>query len=215
MAQLPVSRLRFNWDTARESLRDSCPALRVFIDDFGKQRYPVRGGADLFQALARSITYQQLSGKAAGTIHGRFQALFDQQAPTPQQTLELGASALREVGLSGAKTAAILDLAERHVSGTLPGARKLAAMDDEQIIDALSQVRGIGPWTVQMHLIFYLGRPDVMPATDLAIQKGVMSVYGLDTMPSPKTVLSRTGHLAPYRSAAAWYFWRASEAVLP
>lgn len=210
-----MSRLRFNWDTAREDLRQSCPPLRAFIDDFGNERYPVRQGADLFQALARSIAYQQLSGKAAATIHGRFENLFDDQVPVPGQTLVLGADALRSVGLSRAKTAAIIDLAERHVSGLLPSARKLGSMDDEEIIDSLSQVRGIGPWTVQMHLIFYLGRPDVMPATDLAIQKGVMQVYGLEAMPAPGDVLARTRHLAPYRSAAAWYFWRASEVVLP
>lgn len=210
-----MSRLKFNWDTAREDLRQSCPPLRDFIDGFGSERYPVRQGADLFQALARSIAYQQLSGKAAATIHGRFQNLFDNQVPVPEQTLVLGEDALRSVGLSRAKTAAILDLAGRQVSGELPSARKLASMDDEEIIDTLSQVRGIGPWTVQMHLIFYLGRPDVMPATDLAIQKGVMQVYGLEAMPAPKAVLSMTRHLAPYRSAAAWYFWRASEVELP
>ncbi len=210
-----MSRLRFNWTEARENLRQSCPRLRIFIDDFGSARYPVRRGSDLFQALTRSIAYQQLSGKAAGTIHGRFEALFDDQLPSAEQTLQLGEQALRSVGLSRAKTAAILDLAGRQVSGSLPGARKLASMNDQEIIDALCQVRGIGPWTVQMHLIFYLGRPDVMPASDLAIQKGVMQVYGLNTMPEPKTVLATTGHLAPYRSAAAWYFWRASEVVLP
>ncbi len=159
--------------------------------------------------------YQQLSGKAAATIHGRFQALFDDQLPTPAQTLALGEQALRSVGLSRAKTAAILDLAQHQVAGLLPGPRKLAGMGDQEIIDALTRVRGIGPWTVQMHLIFYLGRPDVMPATDLAIQKGVMQVYRTGALPAPREVLSMTDHLAPYRSAAAWYFWRASEVELP
>jgi DNA-3-methyladenine glycosylase II len=216
-----VSRLRYNWDRARTHLRENCPALRVFIDDFGRERYAVRNtrgvrkGADLFQALARSIAYQQLSGKAAGTIHGRFEALFEDGQPQAAATLKLGEAPLRAVGLSRAKTAAILDLAGREETGRLPSARQLGRMSDEAIIDSLSQVRGIGAWTAQMHLIFYLGRPDVMPATDLAIQKGVMQVYDLADMPRPAEVLAATEHLAPYRSAASWYFWRASEVLLP
>ena len=102
-----------------------------------------------------------------------------------------------------------------QLDGTLPTPRKMSRMSDEELIENLCSVRGIGPWTVQMHLIFYLGRPDVMPATDLAVQKGVRNVYGMADMPSPKELMSRTDHLAPYRSAAAWYFWRASEIEQP
>jgi DNA-3-methyladenine glycosylase II len=210
-----MSRLRFNWRVAKAHLRAECPPLRRFIDDFGARRYAVSRDTDLFRALARSIAYQQLSGKAAGTIHGRFEGLFESGRPTPAGTLALGESPLRSVGLSRAKTLSILDLAERLESGDLPGRRHLGRLDDEAVIERLCRVRGIGPWTAQMHLIFHLGRPDVMPATDLGVQKGVMNVYGLASLPDPKTVLSRTDHLAPYRSAAAWYFWRASEVEPP
>lgn len=210
-----MSRLRFNWATAKGHLRDQCPPLKRFIDDFGSRRYAVRGDMDLFQALAHSIAYQQLSGKAAATIHGRFVALFDARGPNPEDTLALGEEKLRSVGLSRAKTASILDLAERRASGALPDSRRLGRMSDEAVIDALCQVRGIGPWTAQMHLIFSLGRPDVMPATDLGVQKGVMNVYGLDDLPTPAELDQHTAHLAPYRSAAAWYFWRASEVTPP
>ena len=210
-----MSRLRFNWNEAKSHLRAVCPHLSRFMTDFGAARYRVRPDGDLFRALARSIAFQQLSGKAAGTIHGRFEALFDDGRPEPARTLVLGTEPLRSVGLSRAKTAAILDLADKLENGELPSARRIATLDDDELIRRLCTVRGIGPWTVQMHLIFYLGRPDVMPATDLAVQKGVMQVYGLDGMPSPKEVMAQTEHLAPYRSAASWYFWRASETVTP
>ncbi len=210
-----MSRLRFNWAEARTHLRASCPPLKQFIDGFGARRYAVPRGVDLFQALAHSIAYQQLSGKAAGTIYGRYEALFEDGVPNPRGTLTLGEDALRATGLSRAKTAAILDLARHIEEGELPGTRRLGRMPDTEVIDALCRVRGIGPWTAQMHLIFHLGRPDVMPATDLGVQKGVMNVYGLDALPAPGALLERTAHLAPYRSAAAWYFWRASEVEPP
>lgn len=210
-----MSRLRYNWQEARTFLCEQCPQMQAFIADFGSARYRVRRGSDLFQALSRSIAFQQLSGKAAGTIHGRFEQLFTDTAPNAVETLEVGQEALRAVGLSRAKTLAITDLAERQLSGMLPSDRQLGRMSDEEIIESLSAVRGIGTWTAQMHLLFYLGRPDVMPATDLAIQKGVMHIYDLDSMPRPAEVLQKTEHLAPHRSCASWYFWRASEAVLP
>lgn len=206
-----MSRLRFNWAVARNHLRDQCAPLRQFIDGFGSRRYPVGQGMDSFQALAHSIAYQQLSGKAAGTIHGRYMDLFPDRQPTPEATLALGEAPLRACGLSRAKTASILDLSEHYVTGRIPSARTLGRLDDDAVIERLCKVRGIGPWTAQMHLIFHLGRPDVMPATDLGVQKGVMNIYELDELPSPVRLLERTEHLAPYRSAAAWYFWRASE----
>jgi len=205
-----VSRLRFNWDEAVTHLRGQCEPLGAFIDDFGKRRYPVRR-LDLFRALARSIAYQQLSGKAAATIHGRFEGLFASGVPNAEEAAGMSVQRLRSAGLSQAKTLSILDLAEKTLSGVLPSPRRMATLSDDELIEALCVVRGIGPWTAQMHLIFYLGRPDVMPATDLGVQKGVQNIYGLDKLPSPKELLDRTVHLAPYRSAAAWYFWRASE----
>jgi len=168
----------------------------------------VKRETDLFTSLASSITYQQLSGKAAATIYGRFEALFENNKPLASETVKLPIQTLRSVGLSQNKALAIIDLAEHACSGSLPDARKMAGLDDEAIIKNLCRVRGIGPWTVQMHLIFSLGRPDVMPATDLGIQKGVQLTYDLPALPKPDEVLSVTRHLAPYRSVASWYFWR-------
>ena len=108
----------------------------------------------------------------------------------------------------------MLDLAEKSVDGALPSLRTIRRLDDQAVIDRLVRVRGIGPWTAQMFLIFDLGRPDVMPAADLGVQKGVQVVYGLRKLPTPEQVVRRTRHLAPYRSAASWYFWRAADTQL-
>jgi 3-methyladenine DNA glycosylase/8-oxoguanine DNA glycosylase len=178
------------------------------IRDKGPFRLRIKSGNDLFTSLASSITYQQLSGKAAATIYRRFEALFENNTPVASTAVNFSIQTLRSVGLSNNKALSIIDLAEHACSGSLPGARKMAALDDEAIIKNLCRVRGIGPWTVQMHLIFSLGRPDVMPATDLGIQKGVQLTYKLPELPKPEQVISTTEHLAPYRSAASWYLWR-------
>ncbi len=119
--------------------------------------------------------------------------------------------ALRAVGLSEAKARSIQDLAAKCMDGTVPSRARLGRLDDEQVIERLIAVRGIGPWTAQMVLIFNLGRPDVMPASDLGVQKGVARVYGLAGVPSPRDVITTTAHLSPFRSAASWYFWRAAD----
>jgi 3-methyladenine DNA glycosylase/8-oxoguanine DNA glycosylase len=178
------------------------------IRDKGAFSLRVKRETDLFASLASSITYQQLSGKAAATIYGRFEALFDNNKPVATEAVKLSIETLRSVGLSNNKALAIIDLAEHMCSGSLPDSRKMANLDDQAIINNLCRVRGIGPWTVQMHLIFSLGRPDVMPATDLGIQKGVQLTYDLPALPKPEQVLAATRHLTPYRSVASWYFWR-------
>lgn len=203
-----MSRLRYNRKQALDTLRSSCPRMAALIRDKGAFSIQVRKEHDLFISLASSIAYQQLSGKAAATIYGRFEALFENNRPVASEAVNFSVKTLRSVGLSNNKALAILDLAEHTCSGSLPGQRKLAGMGDEDIIKSLSRVRGIGPWTVQMHLIFSLGRPDVMPSTDLGIQKGVQLTYDLPALPKPDQVLDVTRHLAPYRSVASWYFWR-------
>ena len=203
-----MSRLRYNRKAALDTLKSSCPRMAALIRDKGAFTVQVRKEHDLFTSLASSIAYQQLSGKAAATIYGRFEALFEDNQPVASEAVNMSVQTLRSVGLSNNKALAILDLAEHTCSGSLPGKRKLAAMDDEEVIKSLCRVRGIGPWTVQMHLIFSLGRPDVMPGTDLGIQKGVQLTYDLPTLPKPDQVLDVTRHLAPYRSVASWYFWR-------
>jgi DNA-3-methyladenine glycosylase II len=205
-----VSR-RYDWNEAVEHLQLRCARLSSFIDDFGPRRLPLRKGGTLFASLARAIAYQQLSTKAAGTIHSRFEALFPESDPKPELAVDMPVQTLRSVGLSQAKTMSILDLAEKFLAGELPSAQKMARMEDDEIINSFCAVRGIGPWTAQMYLVFNLGRPDVMPATDLAIQKGVQNIYRMRKLPIPDKVMKKTSHLKPYRSAASWYFWRASE----
>ena len=209
-----MSRLRYNRRQAVEHLRASCPEMGRFVTACGPLKLRTASDTELFAALSRAIVYQQLSGKAAATIHGRFAALFDEGVPTAAGTIGLEYEALRGAGLSNNKALAVQDLAARSLDGSLPTARRTARLNDEEVIEKLCQVRGIGPWTAQMYLMFNLGRPDVMPATDLGVQKGVQAVYSLDSLPAPDQVLQQTAHPAPYRSAASWYFWQAADTVL-
>jgi len=209
-----MNRLRYNRRQAVEYLCEHCESLGRFIDAHGRLGLKVRLEYDLFNALSRAIVYQQLSGKAAGTIHGRFAGLFEDEIPEAAQAGALSMEQLRSVGLSRNKALAIQDLSEKTLDGSLPGMRRMARMDDAELIENLCNVRGVGPWTAQMLLIFNLGRPDVMPATDLGVQKGVQAVYRMRALPSPEQVLRKTRNLSPYRSAASWYFWRAADTEL-
>jgi 3-methyladenine DNA glycosylase/8-oxoguanine DNA glycosylase len=209
-----LSRLRYNRVAAVRHLRGECKALAAFIRQQGPLKLKVAKESDLFTALCRSIVYQQLSGKAAATIHGRFTSLFPDDQPAAPLVVPMSIDQLRSVGLSNNKALAVQDLARKTLDGTLVSMGKSSRMSDKAVIENLVQVRGIGPWTAQMVLMFTLGRPDVMPALDLGVQKGIQAVYDLDDLPSPEQVLERTEHLAPYRSAAAWYFWRAADTVL-
>lgn len=164
----------------------------------------------LFHALAHAITYQQLNGKAAATILARWTALVPGKAfPKPAAVLALDEAALRGAGLSAAKMAAIRDLAAKCVDGSLPTARKLATMSDDEIVDALVGVRGVGRWTVEMYLMFRLGRPDVLPVGDFGVRNGFRLVYGLAEMPTPAALADHGERWRPYRSLASWYLWRA------
>ena len=161
-----------------------------------------------FRTLLRSITYQQLSWKAASTILGRVEALFHDGNPTPETLLATPVPALRGAGLSRNKVLALRDLAAKTLDGTVPEAKVLRRLPDEAIIERLTEVRGVGRWTVEMLLIFTLGRPDVLPVTDLGIRKGFQQAYSMKRLPAFST-LERAGRLwAPYRSFAAWYLWR-------
>jgi 3-methyladenine DNA glycosylase/8-oxoguanine DNA glycosylase len=209
-----MSRLRYSRRAAVTHLRSQCPSLARFIDLQGPLKLKIGTEPDLFTALARAIVYQQLSGKAAATIYSRFSALFGDGGPNPRAANTLTMARLRSVGLSQNKALAIQDLARKSLEGHLASRHRIARMSDAQVIESLVQVRGVGPWTAQMLLIFNLGRPDVMPAADLGVQKGVQAVYRMKTMPHPDAVLRRTRHLAPFRSAASWYFWCAADTVL-
>jgi DNA-3-methyladenine glycosylase II len=167
-----------------------------------------------FAELARAILYQQLAGRAAAAIHGRFAALFDGEAPTPEAVLALPVDQLRGAGLSGAKTASIRDLAEKVLDGSVELDR-INRLPDDEIVRELTLVRGIGPWTAEMFLIFQLGRLDVWPVGDFGIRKGYALLYGLSDPPSPKELEPLGDRFRPYRSVAAWYCWRAAETVTP
>ena len=164
-----------------------------------------------FEALARNIVYQQLHGTAAAAIHARVLALAGKKRLRPRDILEATDESLRGAGLSAAKTAALRDLAAKTLDGTVPTLARLRRMSDEEIVERLTQVRGIGRWTVEMLLIFRLGRPDVLPVGDFAVRKGFALAYGLDESPKPKE-LEHYGELwRPFRSVASWYLWRATE----
>ena len=169
-----------------------------------------------FDALAESIAYQQLSGKAAATIWGRVRAIYAKRKwLDPKQVVATPDEQLRACGLSRAKTIALKDLATKALEGIVPSAAKLATMADEEVIDRLTAVRGIGRWTVEMLLLFELGRPDVWPVTDLGVQKGYAKTFGKRKLPTPKQLQKIGERWRPYRSAAAWYFWRACDTVTP
>jgi len=166
-----------------------------------------------FDALAESIAYQQLSGKAAATIFGRVRGLYPKTKwLDPAKILATPDDALRSAGLSRAKTAAIKDLAAKTIDGTVPSGRALLRMSDDEIIARLTQVRGIGRWTVEMLLLFDLGRPDVWPVDDYGVRKGFAKTFGRRKLPTPKQLIKSGEKWRPYRSVAAWYFWRALDA---
>jgi DNA-3-methyladenine glycosylase II len=162
-----------------------------------------------YRSLLQSIVYQQLAGKAAATIFGRVKALGAGDFPTPEEILAMDDTKLRGAGLSRQKIAAVKDLAAKTLDGTVPTLAKLRRMSEEEIHARLVQVRGIGEWSVQMFLMFRLGRPDVLPINDLGIQKGFQHVYKLEATPKPKIILEHGERWRPYRSIASWYLWRA------
>jgi DNA-3-methyladenine glycosylase II len=168
----------------------------------------VRRQRSHFDALVRAIVYQQLAGRAAAAIHARFLALFDGRGLTPEGVLALPETALRGAGLSGAKTMSIRDLAAKSLDGTVP-LRGLSRFSDEEIVERLSSVRGIGPWTAEMFLMFQLGRPDVWPVGDFGVRNGYRIAYELPEMPTPKELMPLGDPYRPYRSVAAWYCWAA------
>lgn len=169
---------------------------------------------DPYRSLVRSVVYQQLSGKAAGTIHGRMIALFpDKDHPDPEDLIEAPPELLRTAGLSRQKIAAIKDVAQKRIDGIIPEARKLSRMGNEEIIERLTAARGVGRWTVEMYLMFTLGRPDVLPIDDLGVRKGAEKLYRRDF--TPKELGKYGERWAPFRSAAAWHLWRLLDTQTP
>ncbi|HWX39500.1 MAG TPA: DNA-3-methyladenine glycosylase [Candidatus Sulfotelmatobacter sp.] len=165
-----------------------------------------------YAVLLKAIVYQQLAGKAAAAIFGRVTALGANSFPTPEEIIALDETKLRKAGLSRQKIAAVKDLAAKTIDGTVPSLKEIRRMSEEQILERLTRVRGIGEWSVQMFLMFQLGRPDILPIQDYGIRKGFQQLYGLDDVPKPKAVLEHGERWRPYRSIASWYLWRAAEA---
>ena len=165
-----------------------------------------------FHALARAITHQQLNGKAAKSILDRFIAVIGKgRFPSTKVVLNTPVEQLRAVGLSFAKIASLKDLAEKTIAGIVPDRRTLTALSDEEVIERLTQVRGIGQWTVEMMLMFNFGREDILPVDDFGVRLGFQLTYGLRNMPKPKVLALYGLRWSPNRSAAAWYLWRACE----
>lgn len=188
-------------------LRAADPVLAGIIERVGPCQLKPATDLTHFEAVARSIVYQQLSGKAAGTIHGRFAALFPDHRPTPHALLALETPVLRAAGLSRGKAAYLQDLATRVVAGEVP-IEGLADLPDAEVIGHLTRVKGVGVWTAQMFLLFRLGRPDVLPDLDLGVQKAMQLAYRMRRLPSPERVRKVGAKWAPWRSIATWYLWR-------
>jgi DNA-3-methyladenine glycosylase II len=206
-------------ETAKDDLASAAaevarrdPALGRLVGLLGPPaiRPPLEG---YFAALVRAIAFQQLAGRAAAAIHGRFLANFV-EGLTPEAVLALPEELFRRAGLSAAKTASIRDLAAKTVDGTVP-LEGLEAYSDDEIVERLSKVRGIGPWTAEMFLIFQLRRPDVWPVDDFGVRKGYAIAHELPTLPKPKELAALGDLYRPYRTIAAWYCWRANDTVLP
>src|SRR5215210_3524822 len=204
VAPIRADGLCYDPDAACHHLRSTDSSLGALMERSGEFRLRPEPAQSLFTALLRSIVYQQLSGKAAATIYGRVNQIFvPRRIPTPRALLEISSERLRAAGLSAAKTLAVRDLAARTLDGTVPSLARIRRMEDEEIIERLTAVRGIGRWTVEMLLMFRLGRPDVFPLTDLGIRKGFSLTFGRGKPASLATMIRRGERWRPYRSVAS------------
>lgn len=184
----------------------------ALIRSVGPPRLQIQRQRSPYEALVRAIAHQQLHGRAAEAILARFAALFPGEAfPEPQVVLATADEALRGCGFSGSKIAAIRDICAKALDGTIPSRRQSARLDDDALIERLTRIRGVGRWTVEMLLIFTLGRPDVLPVDDFGVREGYRVLHGLDAQPKPKALAEIGLAWAPYRSFATWYLYRAAE----
>ena len=216
--------LPFDSAAALEHLRARDAKLGALIDRAGEFTLRLDPFSSPFASLLESILYQQLHGKAAATIHRRVREYFGGDDPPPQLLLDTPDEPLRAAGVSGNKIRALKDLAARTLDGTVPTAKAIGKMTDAEIVERLTAVRGIGPWTVEMLLIFRLGRPDVLPVTDYGVRKGFALTFqrlpktrplAAEDLPKPEVMLKRGKRWAPFRSVASWYLWRACDLAKP
>lgn len=192
-------------------LRASDEALADLIDRIGPCRLQLRTERDPVDALFRAIVFQQLSGRAAATILDRVLALLGEGRSLARAIMDTPVAALRAAGLSRNKVAAVRDLATQSLDGTVATLDQLHSLDNESVIEQLTRIRGVGRWTVEMLLIFNLGRPDVLPLSDLGVRKGFRLVYGMKRLPAPRTLVRAGKRWSPYCSVASWYLWRATD----
>jgi DNA-3-methyladenine glycosylase II len=196
--------LPFDLEIAKATLAANDPLLAQIMKETREFQLRMEATQSPYEALMRSIAYQSISGKAAATIFARVAALGSNgKAPTPEEMLKLRPQKLRKAGLSGAKVLAMKDLAQKTIEGVVPTMAQAEKMSDEELVERLVSVRGIGVWTVEMFLIFRLGRPDVLPIHDLAVKKGWSVVYGKKRMPKPKELLKFGERWRPYRTLAS------------
>jgi len=208
----PPNHLAFNLDDATRYLSERDEQLRRLIAEAAPFKIDADDAQSPYQVLLEAIAYQSISGKAAATIFGRIKALGENgRPPTPEKMLKIPTAKLRKAGLSGAKAAAMKDLAKKTIAGIVPTHDEALTLSDDELVKRLVAVRGIGAWTVEMFLIFRLGRPDVLPIHDLGVKKGWSVAYGKKHIPKPKELLKFGERWRPYRTVASWYMWRAFE----
>ena len=196
---------------AERHLSKLCPIFKRHIDRVGPRVEKPDDGRSPYAKLVRAIAHQQLNGRAAETIFGRFLALFpNHDFPPPRLILEKPDAELRACGFSFSKIAAIRDIAVHADRGVVPEREELAAHDDETLIKRLLPIRGVGRWTVEM-LLMDIGRPDILPIDDFGVREGYKLLYGLDAQPKPKLLAELGQPWAPFRSTAAWYLWRSAD----
>jgi DNA-3-methyladenine glycosylase II len=204
--------LPFDLNEATKCLAERDACLKRLIDETRAFELTAVRARSPYEALLQAIAYQSISGKAAATIFARVKALGGNgRAPSPEAMLKLPKAALRKAGLSGAKVVAMKDLAQKTLSGVVPTLAQARKLPDEELVARLVSVRGVGAWTVEMFLIFRLGRPDVLPIHDLGVRKGWSVAYGKKHMPTPRELLAFGERWRPYRTVASWYMWRAFE----
>ena len=202
--------LPFDHVQAHSHLSELDKRLARLIEKIGKFEFQLDTCGSVYESLLEAIVHQSISGKAAAKIFSRIKALGSNRAcPTPQEILATPDNALREAGLSYAKAAAMKDLAQKTIDGIVPTLEQAHALSDEDLVQRLISVKGIGAWTVEMFLIFRLGRPDVLPIHDYGVQKGFALTYGKKFMPKPRELAAFGERWRPYRSVASWYMWRA------
>jgi len=197
---------------AKAHISRNDPHLAALVEKAVEFKLNVDEQQSPFDSLLRAIAYQSIAGKAAAVIFGRIKALGSNgRPPTPEEMLRVPEQKLREAGLSGAKIAAVRDLAQKTIDGIVPTLAEAENMTDAELVERLISVRGIGAWTVEMFLIFRLGRPDVLPIHDYAVQKGFALTYRKRRIPTPKELAKFGERWRPYRTLASWYMWRAVE----